>query len=347
MNFLNTSTARYAALALLGLILTFYNPLTQLATSYNRDIAVAGAGVYGGLRTLTAVMSLAKDTNITASVIAASVETSPGQVLQPVISTIERFSNLLFALILTSGVLAMILPVVATLGSGVLLVGAGVRAVISKIGHPLAGSIDRAARGLVTLGILAALGIPGSYAIAFFIGDRVTAQAWEEATDVFNKQAAAAEANDMTGVDLSEVDLPTEAEVLEAPIATPPVEDGNIFTQALDSVGNAVGGVASSSQDAILRTLQSTVGFAEVARKQVMAGATVIGNGVAAAADILEASVKIGVAYLVKLIVLPVLLMLGFLWVFRSVTTNGNMSYGAPRVIANSNAQEDFVEQSN
>lgn len=93
MTFLNTSTARYAALALIGFILTFYIPFTQIATNYNRDIAVAGAGVYGGLRTLTAVMSLAKDTNITASVIAASVETSPGQVLQPVISTIERFST--------------------------------------------------------------------------------------------------------------------------------------------------------------------------------------------------------------------------------------------------------------
>lgn len=346
MTFLNTSTARYAALALIGFILTFYNPFTQIATNYNRDIAVAGAGVYGGLRTLTAVMNLAKDTNITASVIAASVETSPGQVLQPVISTIERFSNLLFALIVTSGVLAIILPVVATLGGGVLLVGAGVRAVMSKIGHPLAGSIDRAARGLVTLGILAALGIPGSYAIAFFIGDRVTAEAWEEATGVFDEQAAAAEANDLAGVDLSEVDLPTEEEVLEAPVAASPVEEGNIFTQALDSVGDAVGGVASSSQDAIQRTLQSTVGFAEVARRQVMAGATVIGNGVAAAADILEASVKIGVAYLVKLIVLPVLLMLGFLWVFRSVTANGNISYGAPRVIANPSARENLVVES-
>jgi hypothetical protein len=347
MNLLNTSTARYAALALLGLLLTFYNPFTQIATSYNRDIAIAGAGVYGGLRTLTAAMSLAKDTNITASVIAASVETSPGQVLQPVISTIERFSNLLFALILTSGVLAMVLPVIATLGSGVLLVGAAVRAVMSKIGHPLAGSIDRAARGLVTLGILAALGIPGSHAIAFFIGDRVTAQAWEEATGVFDEQAAAAEANDMAGIDLSEVDLPTEAEVVEAPVEAPPVEEGNIFTQALDSVGNAVGGVASSSQDAIQRTLQSTVGFAEVARKQVMTGATVIGNGVAAATDILETSIKIGVAYLVKLIVLPVLLMLGFLWVFRSVTANGNISYGSPRVTPNPDTREDFVAESN
>ncbi|QQR38466.1 hypothetical protein [Devosia rhizoryzae] len=346
MTFLNTSTARYAALALIGFILTFYNPFTQIATNYNRDIAVAGAGVYGGLRTLTAVMNLAKDTNITASVIAASVETSPGQVLQPVISTIERFSNLLFALIVTSGVLAIVLPVVATLGGGVLLVGAGVRAVMSKIGHPLAGSIDRAARGLVTLGILAALGIPGSYAIAFFIGDRVTAEAWEEATGVFDEQAAAAEANDLAGVDLSEVDLPTEEEVLEAPVAASSVEEGNIFTQALDSVGDAVGGVASSSQDAIQRTLQSTVGFAEVARRQVMAGATVIGNGVAAAADILEASVKIGVAYLVKLIVLPVLLMLGFLWVFRSVTANGNISYGVPRVIANPSARENLVVES-
>ncbi|KQZ92776.1 hypothetical protein ASD64_19195 [Mesorhizobium sp. Root157] len=327
MKFLNTSTTRYAVLAFIGLVLTLYNPLIQIATDYNRDIAIAGAGVYGGLRTLTAVMSMAKDTNITASVIAASVEMSPGQMLQPVISTIERFSNLLFALIVTSGVLAIILPVVATLGASGLMVGAGVRAVLSKIRHPVASAIDRAARGLVTLGILAALGIPGSYALAFFIGDRITAQAWEEATGVFDEQTAAAEANRVEGIELSTVEVPPEEEAIAAaPEDTPAEGSGNILAQALDSVGNAVGGMASSSSEAIQRTLRSTVGFAEVARNQVMSGAAVITNGVAAAADILEASVKIGAAYLVKLIVLPILLLIGFMWVFRSVTANGNIS---------------------
>jgi len=327
MKHLATSTGRYTLLAIVGLVLCFYNPLTQVATDYNRDIALAGGGIYAGLRTITAVMSMAKDTNITASVIAASVETSPGQLLQPIITTIERFSNLLFALIVTSGVLAFTLPIVSVVGSVVLILGAGTRALMSRVGHPLAGSIDLAARGLVTLGVVAALGIPGSYALAFFLGDRVTAQAWEEATDVMDEQAAVATAADVTGIDLSEVDIPTEAEVVQAPVEPAPPEDGNIFTQALDNVGNAVGGMAGSSSDAIQRTLQSTIGFADVARKQVMSGATVITDGVAAATDIFEASIKIGVAYLVKLIVLPFLMLLGFLWVFRSVTANGNISY--------------------
>ena len=298
MKFFETSTARYAVLAVIGLVLMFYNPLIQIATGYNRDIAIAGAGIYGGLRTLTAIMSFAQDMNITASVIAASVETSPGQLLQPFITTIERFSNLLFALIVTSGVLAMILPVVAILGAGGLMVGAGVRAAMSNIGHPLAGAIDRAARGLVTLGIIAALGIPGSYALAFFIGDRITAQAWEDATGVFDEQTAAAEASSVEGIDLSTVEIPTEAEVAAAVPEDTLVEDGNIFTQAIDSVGNAVGGLASSSSEAIQRTLRSTVGFAEVARDQVMSGATVVTNAIASAANILQASVNIGVAYL-------------------------------------------------
>ncbi len=325
MNFLKSSTGRYALLAILGLLLSVYNPLTQIASNYNRDIALSGAGIYGSLRAVTAVMSMAKDTNITASVIAASVETSPGQLLQPLISTIERFSNLLFALIVTSGVLAFTLPIIAFLGSVMIIIGAGVRAVISRIGHPLAGAFDRAARGCVTLGILAALGIPGSYALAFAIGDRVTASAWDEATSVFDKQAKLASAVNVEGIDLSQVDIPTEPPVVvEAPAAS--TDEGNIFTNALNTVGNAVGGVAGSSSEAIQNAFKATTGFAEVARKQVMSGATVITDGIAAAADIFEASVKIGVAYLVKLIVLPFLVLLGFLWVFRSVTHNGNIT---------------------
>lgn len=310
--FISNPLAGYLLLAALGIVLFWANPLTAIATNYNRDIAIAGTSIYASLRSITSVMSLVKDTDVQASIPLLSVATSPGQMLQPVISTIDRMSNLLFALVVSSGVLAFTLPIVSTLGSAVIIAGAGTSALARMTKSRLPVVIERAVRGCISLGIFAAVGIPLAYSIAFVIGDRITAQAWEEASAVFEGQAEVMATANVAGVDISTATIPADL-----PSAQQPQEqEGNVLDWARSTVGGAVQG----STEAIQGALAATTGFATALKDQLAAGTNVITDGVAAASALFEASVKIGVAYLVKLIVLPVLVLLGFLWVMRSVS---------------------------
>jgi|GEM_PF-1691968 len=308
----DSPTVGYLLMAIVGLALFIANPLTALASNYNSDIALAGVGIYGSLRGITSVMSLVKDTDVQASIPLFSVATSPGQTLQPVIATIERMSNLLFALIIASGVLSFTLPIVSALGSAVLVFGACTKALVGLFAIRLPVAVDRALGGCISLGVLAAIGIPLAYSSAFVIGDRFTSEAWEQASEVFHRQAEAMESVDVSGIDPGQTTVP-----IEAP-STDQSEVPNIGF--LDWVGATAAGVLRGSTQAIEGAIIATTSFADSIKGQLAAGTGVIANGVEAASALFEASVQIGVAYLVKLIVLPLLVLLGFLWLMRSTS---------------------------
>jgi len=295
--------------ALLGALLLLVNPLTAIATNYNRDIAVAGTAIYASLRGISSVMSVVQDTDLQVSVPLFSVASSPGQVLQPVIGTIERMSNVLFALVVSSGVLSFTLPVVSGIGSALLLAFGTIRGALRFLAVPVPGSIERAMRGCISLGVLAALGVPLAYSVAFVIGDRFTSDAWADAQSVFEKQAEILSSADVSGIDIPETQ---EQAATDDSTAT---GGGNAFDWAKSAIGGAVQG----STEAIQGALSATAGFAAELRTQLAAGTGVVENGMDAASELFEASVKIGVAYFVKLFVLPFLLLLGFLWVIRSI----------------------------
>ena len=333
------ATVRYAILAVVGLVLAFYNPLTHLAANYNLEITVGGTAIYASLRSLTSVMSIVRDADVQASIGVASLATSPGQALQPVIVTLERMANLLFALVVLSGVLGFTLPIVASLGAIVLAVGASAKAVSTAMGHPLGGVGYRLARSAVTLGVLAAVCIPIAYAFAFFLGDKYADDAWRNAGAAFERQATSLSVEDVSGPVVTAT-LPRTPEAVEESSA----EKGNV----LDRIKDTIEGTIQGSREAVEDALTATTGFAAAVRDQFAASTRVVTDGIAMAADLFQASVDIGVAYLVKLIVLPLLILLGVLWIFRSLTQSSVITTEDARKIFNiryvENGREDGAE---
>lgn len=291
-------------LLLAGIALLFTNPVVDVAQKYNREVAVSAVAIYASVRGATSVMSVARDADFQAGAVVGSVTASPGQVLQPVIATLERMADLLFALAIVSGILAVSLPVVGTLGALTLATGAGLAVVLRFWRVPLWG-LRRTAGALVFVGLVGAAILPGAYLVAFVVGDRVTAEAWNRAGDVFRAQAS--------GVEAAAGQIATPP-----PVAAPTDEaagEGDMFSwfgEAMTSTGAAIGGALSGAQQ-----------FAGWVGTQVAANAQVISDGVASAGALFEASVDIGVAYLVKLVVLPGLIVFAALWVLRAAMRPG------------------------
>jgi hypothetical protein len=268
------------------------NPLADIAARFSRDVMVGSGALYGTLRVANSVMSVARDADITGGVGVASVTASPGQLLQPVINTIERMVDLLFGLAIVSGILSLVLVPVAKVASVALAACALFCAGMTLTARRVPPMLERLARSVLVLGILGAVLLPASYTIAFYAGDAITDRAWTNATDVFDRMRGQ---HALAGVD---ADAVAEVGTLSPTDRIPPANDG-----MLDRLGSAFSG-----------TLQAASDMAATAA----ANAEIIRDGVAISTDLFTASIGIATAYLVKLLVLPILILAAMLYLLRS-----------------------------
>jgi len=233
------------------------NPLASTAVRYNQQAAAAALSIYATLRTVSATLSVLKDADVEGSVLFGSVAASPGQVLEPVTHTIERFSDIMFVVALVSGLLALVLGPAAGVGALAAAVALAVRVLTAPgRGPPWLGRLSHAA---LVLGVVLALVLPAVYGLAFRLGDGLTRAATAEAVAV------------LEGLSARAPELPAEA------------REQNL----LDRFGDLLRG------DAVARFM-------------------------GAADDLLRATVDLTLAYLLKLVVLPVLLALGVWWLARA-----------------------------
>ncbi|OLP60029.1 hypothetical protein BJF93_10670 [Xaviernesmea oryzae] len=280
-------------------VLVYVNPLADLAASYNKDVTIGSTALYGTLRVMNSVMSVAKDADVTGGVGVASVTASPGQLLQPVTNTIDRMADLLFWLAILSGILStIVLPVAKVAACGLGLV-AGVRALLSAARSPLPPIADRLMRGFLVLGLLGALALPLAYTVAFTAGQAMTDSAWQQATAVFERL--------QTDYD----DKAVTETLAPAPQPTPqvPAEDQGL----LGRIGTAIGASGAALSD----TVTAASGVVDRLSEGLISQAKVVADGVAISGDLFNASIAIAVSYLVRVLVLPALILGACLYLIR------------------------------
>jgi hypothetical protein len=293
---------------------TVYNPIIDNAVYYNKQISISAVSLWSVLRIIDAGLSVDSSFSVDVAVVSAS----PGKVLTPIKHTIESMSILLFALTIISGVIAATLPAAGAIGAIILTAGlVGVLSFDLLLGmifrsEPLA----RLARSLVTVGALFAVIIPVAYAGAFALGDRLTAQAWTDASTSFDRiahqypepapQAAAANSTSVP-----------EAPPAQNPAAADKPSNGTGFLQGM--LGGIQNGV-KITQDSITGTIGAAQRFAD----QVGSGAidhikqsySNIQSILAASSDLFMASIDLAVAYIVRLVVLPLVIVISLIWIF-------------------------------
>lgn len=146
------------------------NPPASTAVRYNQQAAAAALSIYATLRTVSATLSVMKDADLEGSVLFGSVAASPGQVLEPVTHTLERFADIMFAVALVSGLLALLSGPAAGVGAGVAALGLTLAAVAVAL----------------------ALVVPAVYGLAFRLGDGLTREATADAVAVLEGLSARA-----------------------------------------------------------------------------------------------------------------------------------------------------------
>lgn len=292
--------------ALLAAAMFFINPLAETAAGFSREVTLGSGALYGTLRVANSLMSVAKDADVTGGVGVASVTASPGQLLQPVTNTIDRMADLLFYLAIASGVLSLVLVPVAKVASAVLAVGAGLIAILLFTARPVPSVLDRLSRSAAAIGLLGAVLLPASYSLAFHAGNAITEEAWSEASAIFQRMDAQYEATAVESqVEALREGLPADG------AAPPPVEDEGL----LGRLGSAV----DASRSALSGTLDAASGLAQSVTGGVTANARIINEGLALSADLFTASIGIAAAYLVKLLVLPLLILGALIYLMRAL----------------------------
>jgi hypothetical protein len=298
------------AFMIAGALLLLLNPLAESASRYNTQVTASAIALYGTLRVANSVMSIAKDADVQASGVVASVTASPGRALEPVTDTIERLADLLFVIVLISGVLSVIISPAATVGAGFLVVLAGSLLALAMLPeHYRAPALVGLLRRGIAIALITALVIPGAFSIAFVAGDHLTAQAWDQASAVFVKLDQAF-GKDMPP-DLPSVIGPDTAVEPERSAPPPDVRDPNIFIRALGGITDAYEG----STEALGNAASAVGGFAQAIPERIRSNARLVSEALQLATQLFEASVAIAVAYAIKLIILPALIVGAFLWI--------------------------------
>jgi hypothetical protein len=211
-----------AALSFLAAI-TQVNPAVRWAETSVREIAASMTGVYVSLRVINAALSAAQEIEVGASV-GAQATVPPLKVLEPVDDTVERVSDVVFAVAVGAAVATVGLTPVTALGA--LVLGGGLLVLAAGLVWPnLPVGIADLARRAVRLGGAVAVVLPLVVVAGLELGDRMTAGAQEDAYAVLN--GVAQEAQVLIGQD-----TPDPGAIVEEP-------EGRFLGRLLDSVSSA------------------------------------------------------------------------------------------------------------
>lgn len=166
---------RLALVVLLGLAILAAafrdNPLTQSARDYSQSIATTAAGTYVTLRTLNAFLSTAQELEVGVSII-ASGNAQPLKMLEPIDDTIERIAGLVFGVMVATGVIAVSLGPVGTVG-WVLFALAMALALLRGDGRSWSSP-------LAAYGLLLGVGLPLALALSAWFATALTAGVYQE-----------------------------------------------------------------------------------------------------------------------------------------------------------------------
>ncbi len=169
-----------ACLALAAAAFYPANPVTRSAQTYAGTVAAASGGVYLTLRSLNAILSTAQEVEVGgAFVVQGSAQ--PFKVLEPVDDTVERVAQLVFYVMVVTGVLAVAMGPVTGIGFAMaalaLTAGAFARAGSS-------GALGTLARRLGLYGAFLGLALPLSFLLSSLVADRMTQAIWDKHSTV-------------------------------------------------------------------------------------------------------------------------------------------------------------------
>ncbi len=346
-----------AALAFISLAAAPFprsSPAVILAMEYNQEAFTSSIAVFGSLRIIDSALSTAQETQVSVPLV-GGVTASPLRTLEPVDDAVERMSSIVFTISVISGSLAILIPYLSSVGAtlcGVGFAGLSARYWLLMRAKDMPPLMARSVRTTAVVGVFLFVVMPVAYALAFLIGNQATNSAWEQADGVLGSITGAAteqskaaeafdaqiraeiEAHEAVTKNAQEPDkrnLIVQASVTSVPEHEEPQEE-SLVGKALSWVGSAttkasekVGNVVESTKEAASELASSMSAWAAQAGSSISETTSTGVKFIEAADDLFLAFVNIAVAYVVKLILLPlVLALVGYLILTRSLRSESS-----------------------
>lgn len=183
-------------LALLAAMQYTKNPLPKQAAGYAQQVATTSAATYVTLRTLNAVLSTVQEAAFTGSVVVAEATVQPLKALEPIDDTIERISDVVFAIMLAAGVLSVAMGPVSAIGAGMIALACTIWLADLVIGRR--DPIIALSRRLAWYGAFLGVGLPLAFLISAGLADHLTAAVWDKHTQIIETIMADVGAGDVT-----------------------------------------------------------------------------------------------------------------------------------------------------
>ena len=172
------------------------NPLTRSAQGYAQTIATTAAGTYITLRTLNAFLSTAQELEVGVSFIASGTA-RPLKVLEPIDDTIERIAGLVFGVMVATGVIAVALGPVSSIGWALFALAVGLALLRGRGGMGV----------LAHYGLLLGIGLPLALVLSSWLATALTQGTYLENLAVVQEitsNVSGTETIDVEGPGLSE-----------------------------------------------------------------------------------------------------------------------------------------------
>lgn len=165
---------RYAMMALLVMAIIAMafrgNPINTHAQGYAQSVATTSAATYVTLRTLNAFLSTAQELEVGVAFIASGTA-QPLKVLEPIDDTVERIAGLIFGVMVATGVLAVSLGPVSSIGWALFALAMALALIRERTG---------ASNFLAVYGLFFGLGMPLALVLSSFLATALTEVTYQE-----------------------------------------------------------------------------------------------------------------------------------------------------------------------
>ncbi|WP_243611243.1 hypothetical protein [Shimia aestuarii] len=166
-----------AMAALVAMAFFDRNPLVRQAETYAEDIATSSAVLYVSLRGVNAFLSAAQEIEVGGSLVVQGTA-QPFKVLEPIDDTVERISDIVFYVMVVTGILSVALGPASAVGAALVGVALIVWLLEKRMG---AGRrVTEITRSLGWYGAILGVAVPLAFVLASLFADAMTRDVWAE-----------------------------------------------------------------------------------------------------------------------------------------------------------------------
>ncbi len=166
-----------AMAALVAMAFFDRNPVVRQAERYAEDVATSSAVLYVSLRGVNAFLSAAQEIEVGGSLVVQGTA-QPFKVLEPIDDTVERISDIVFYVMVVTGILSVALGPASAVGTGLVGLAVTVWLVERRLGASRRAT--EITRSLGWYGALIGVALPLAFVLASLFADTMTRDVWAE-----------------------------------------------------------------------------------------------------------------------------------------------------------------------